>query len=178
VTHPSAEVTAILESGWQHDGHPLNMPATLAVHPLLLKRFTLFAGTFLTQSLLPPRDRELLTLRAAYVFDVEYYFGHHKLLAARAGLTEADVVATTEPAHAWQGDEALVIELVNQLAARTMVDDDLWDRLSRRYDDAELLEAVNTVMLVGFYRMVAGLVNSAGVQREVGVPGWPRRDEL
>jgi 4-carboxymuconolactone decarboxylase len=50
------------------------------------------------------------------------------------------------------------------------VDAATWDGLSATYDEAQLLEAV---LLVGFYRMLAGLVNTIGVEREPGVPGWP-----
>jgi hypothetical protein len=28
-------------------------------------------------------------------------------------------------------------------------------------------------MLIGFYRMLAGVLNAAGIQPEPGVPGWP-----
>jgi 4-carboxymuconolactone decarboxylase len=42
--------------------------------------------------------------------------------------------------------------------------------LRRRWNDAELVELV---ALVGFYRMVSGLLNTLGVAPEDGLPGWP-----
>ena len=37
-------------------------------------------------------------------------------------------------------------------------------------DDRPLVELV---VVAGFYRMVSGFLNSAGVQLDAGVPGWP-----
>lgn len=170
VARPSEEVQAILDKGLTWDGRPLNMPSTLAHHPRLLKRFTVFAGTFLGHSLLPDRDRELLTLRAAVRFDTEYYFGHHVLMSKDAGVSEDEIRAVTDDDHRWPERERLLMDLVDQLARSTRVDDRLWADLSEVYDEAQRIEAV---MLVGFYRMLAGFVNTVGVRPEDGLPGWP-----
>ena len=49
------------------------------------------------------------------------------------------------------------------------VDDATWASLRSFYDEAQALEAT---ILVGFYRMMAGFVNTIGVEREPAVPGW------
>ena len=167
---PPEETRAILAKGLTWDGRPLNMPATLAHHPILLKRFTLFAGAFLSRSVLPDRDRELLTLRAAARFGTEYYFGHHVVMSEAVGITPVEVAATIAGDHAWSDDDRMLLDLVDQLAVSTRVDDELWSQLAGRYDEAQCIEAV---MLVGFYRMVAGFVNTVGVEPEPGLPGWP-----
>ena len=43
------------------------------------------------------------------------------------------------------------------------VDDDLWSRLAQRFDEPQLIELL---VLIGTYRMVADLLNVAGVQLE------------
>ena len=169
---PPVEVQAILDKGLTWNGRPLNMPSTLAHHPRLLKRFTLFAGAFLGHSLLPDRDRELLTLRASARFDAEYYFGHHLVMSQAAGVSTEEASAVLSDDHDWSERDRLLIDLVDQLAGSTYVDDELWAALSAMYDDAQRIEAV---MLVGFYRMVAGFVNTVGVELEEGIPGWPER---
>lgn len=171
--NPDPEVEEILAKGLTWNGAPLHMPATLARHPRLLKRFTVFAGAFLTHGMLPARDRELMTLRAAYRFDTDYYFGHHVLMASRAGLTAEEIAATCDPEHRWGGSDAVAIALADRLAESVDVDDTLWAELVSTYDEPQVLEAV---MLVGFYRMLAGFVNAVGVEREDGVPGWPSAD--
>src|SRR5690348_4898614 len=47
-------------------GAPLNIFATLAHHPRLLKRFNVLGGLFLSRGLLPPRDREIVILRVGW----------------------------------------------------------------------------------------------------------------
>jgi alkylhydroperoxidase family enzyme len=59
----------------------------------------------------------------------------------------------------------------DQLSTGTTVDDATWASLRSFYDEAQALEAT---ILVGFYRMMAGFVNTIGVEREPGVPGWFR----
>ena len=55
VENPSAEVIeAYARSIAGPDGAPLNIFATLAHNPKLLKRFTHYAGWFLNKGLLPP----------------------------------------------------------------------------------------------------------------------------
>jgi 4-carboxymuconolactone decarboxylase len=64
----------------------------------------------------------------------------------------------------------VLLDLVDHLAVSTRVDDELWSQLAAWYDEAQCIEAV---MLVGFYRMLAGFVNTIGVEAEPGLPGWP-----
>lgn len=166
---PPTDVQEILDKGLQYDGRPLNVPATMAHHPKLLKRFTLLAGLLLTESSLPPRDRELLTLRATYRAGAEYYFGHHRRLAPAAGLTPEEIEAIVGERSEWAARDAALLSFADQLTAGTRVDDATWATLAGLYDEAQLLEAT---LLVGFYRMMAGFVNTIGVEREPGVPGW------
>jgi 4-carboxymuconolactone decarboxylase len=99
VTDPTPEQAEILAKGWRYAGKPFNAAATMARHPRLLKRFTVFTGTFLTHSTLPPRDRELLTLRACYRTGTDYYFGHHVLLGEAAGLDRELALPVADPGH-------------------------------------------------------------------------------
>ena len=170
LTDPPAETLEILAKGLSWNGSPLNMPQTLAHHPKLLKRFTVFAATFLTHSVLPDRDRELLTLRAAARFGTPYYFGHHIETARAAGLTDAEIESAATGADTFTGTDGLLIDLVGQLAEATDINDDLWAALASHYDEAQCIEAV---FLVGFYRMLAGFVNVARVEPEPGLPSWP-----
>jgi 4-carboxymuconolactone decarboxylase len=50
------------------------------------------------------------------------------------------------------------------------VSDDTWAALSTRWSDAELVELL---VVAGFYRLVSGFLNSAGVELDPGVPGFP-----
>ena len=59
------------------DGTDLNIFATLAHHPRLLKRWSAFGGVLLYGGELPPRERELLILRTAANCGADYEWGQH-----------------------------------------------------------------------------------------------------
>jgi alkylhydroperoxidase family enzyme len=160
----------MLSKSYHHAGEPLNAARVLAQHPLLLKRFSLFAGMFLSRSLLPERDREIVTLRCAHRFGSEYYFGHHIVLADPL-LGPEDIVRAVGPSKEWTGFERLLIEATDELADTWDLSDQSWERLSGGYAPDQMLELV---MLVGFYRMTCLYVNTIGIEREPGIPGWPR----
>ncbi|HQV19277.1 MAG TPA: hypothetical protein PLC22_13320, partial [Gordonia sp. (in: high G+C Gram-positive bacteria)] len=61
-----------------------------------------------------------------------------------------------------EGD-ALLVDTTDAVLATGTVDDDLWSRLAQRFDEPQLIELL---VLIGTYRMVADLLNVAGVQLE------------
>jgi alkylhydroperoxidase family enzyme len=60
--------------------------------------------------------------------------------------------------------------MADELAADDCVSDATWNALATRWSDAELVELL---VVAGFYRLVSGFLNSAGVQLDDGVPGFP-----
>ena len=59
------------------NGVELNIFATLAHHPRLLKRWSAFGGVLLYGGKLPARERELLILRTGYLCRAPYEWGQH-----------------------------------------------------------------------------------------------------
>jgi 4-carboxymuconolactone decarboxylase len=165
----AVETQELLNKGFRYNGEALNAARTLAHHPRLLKRFTLFAGLFLSELLIPNRDREIVTLRCAHRLDSDYYFGHHAMLAAEV-LTTDEIARTVYSSRAWTGFDRTLIEATDELVDTSGLSDATWSQLSDHYDEAQLLDLV---MLVGFYEMTCLYVNTIGVERESGIPGWP-----
>jgi len=172
VVEPDADLQEILAGTLTLDGTPLNIFGVLGRHPKLLKRFNLLGGFLLNKGLLPEREREIVILRIGWNARARYEFGQHTLIGRRCGLTDAEIVALTLPAtdHDWSDDDRALIALADELADDDCVGDGTWQRLANRWDDAELVELL---VLAGFYRMVSGFLNSAGVQLDDGVPGFP-----
>jgi 4-carboxymuconolactone decarboxylase len=170
VEDPAPEVAELLAQMPQRDGRPLNVFATMAHHPRLLKRLNVFGGLFLAHGKLPYRDREIVILRTAWRAGSEYEFGQHTLLGRDAGLTEDEIAALAGGGDGLPSADALLVGMVDQLADRARVDEATWTRLVEAYGEAGAVEAV---MLSGFYRMLAGFISSAEIERESGVPGWP-----
>jgi alkylhydroperoxidase family enzyme len=167
---PAPEVVELLAQMPQRGGKPLNVFATMAHHPRLLKRLNVFGGLFLAHGKISLRDREIVILRTAWRAGSEYEFGQHTLAGRSAGLTDAEVAALAGAGHAWSEADSLLIGMVDQLASSPRVDGATWSGLLAAYGEAGAIECL---MLSGFYRMLAGFINSVEVEREAGVPGWP-----
>jgi 4-carboxymuconolactone decarboxylase len=169
-----AELQEILAGALSHDGTPLNIFGVLARHPKLLKRFNLLGGFLLNKGLLPEREREIVILRIGWNANAQYEFGQHTLIGRRCGLTDDEIVALTRPIgdHDWSDEDRALIALADELADDDCVTDATWARLASRWNEAELVELL---LLAGFYRMVSGFLNSAGVELDAGVPGFPER---
>lgn len=166
------ELTRALRVG----DRPLNIFATLAHNPRMLKRFNQMGGSLLGQNGLPAREREIVILRVGWRCRSVYEFGQHTLIGARSGLTPDEISALTcddADGTAWSDDERVLVAMTDELCADDCVSDATWERLARRWNEAELIELV---VLAGFYRLVSGFLNSAGVELDPGVPGWPEGD--
>jgi AhpD family alkylhydroperoxidase len=175
VSSPTPEAAETLAKLGAADGRPLNIFGTLAHHPLLLRRYVALGGVFLSFNQLPARERELVILRVAWRTRAVYEFGHHTRLGLAAGVTDAEIERVVQGAlDGWPAADAMLLRAVDELQAGDRVGDQTWAALAERYSEAELLELLG---LIGFYRMTAGLLNSAGVEPDAGLAGWPATAE-
>jgi 4-carboxymuconolactone decarboxylase len=146
--------------------HPLgenNIFPTFARHPGLFRSWLPLGGYLLGRGKLPGRDRELLILRTAVNCRSDYEWGQHVIIGLREGLTreEIDRVPAGAGAAGWSRQDAALLRAADELHADVRVGDETWAELARDYDEVQLIEAV---VLVGHYRMVAGALESFGVQ--------------
>jgi 4-carboxymuconolactone decarboxylase len=169
-TNLDPESDDLLRKVMHFNGVPLNEPRTLAWHPKLLKRFTVFAGMFLSHSALPTRDREILTLRSTYRAGCEYLFGHHQLSAPDAGISSEELHGIVSDDFDWSPRDRLLLTVADELTTATSLSDSTWEALADIYDKPQLLEAL---MLVGFYRMVCASIVTLQIELEPGLPRWP-----
>lgn len=148
------------------DDEVLNIFATLAHHPKLLKRWSAFGGTLLYRGALSPRDRELLILRTARNCKADYEFHQHVRMGLEAGLTHDEIaqLATHEDTD-WSHDDRALVRAADELHNEARISDATWKRLAERFDEKQLIELC---MLVGQYHLVAFTLNSLGVQIEDG----------
>jgi len=153
-------------------GEPINILRTLAHAPNVLKRFSQMGGTLLFRTSVPDRERELVILRVGWNCRSVYEFGQHTLIGRDSGISDAEIAALCADADSggWSTADRALIDLADDLCRDDCVSDATWAKLAERWDDRQLVELVVTA---GFYRMVSGFLNSAGVQLDAGVPGWP-----
>ena len=172
LTDAEGELADILQGALTHDGTPLNIFGVLGRHPKLLKRFNLMGGFILNKGVLPVREREVVILRVGWNAQARYEFGQHTVIGGQVGLTDAEIRAIAgDPADFdWSDDDRALLALADDLHADDCVSDVTWAALSARWTEPELVELL---VVAGFYRLVSGFLNSAGVQLDDGVPGFP-----
>ncbi|SDH84536.1 Alkylhydroperoxidase family enzyme, contains CxxC motif [Sinosporangium album] len=151
---------------------PNNLFLTLAHHPALMKRHNVLGGAFRQRSTLTVEDRETTVLRIAVRTSSVYEFAKHAVIATGAGMDAAVVENIGRAVNGSEIDDpkaALLVEMVDQLYEKDTVADHTFARLLQEFDRAQVLELI---ALVGFYRMTAGILNSAGVRLEESTPAW------
>ena len=149
----------------REDGTDLNIFATLAHHPRILKRWSAFGGTLLFGGELPARDRELLILRTAWLCKAQYEWGQHVLIGRASGITDDEIerIPDVEISDDWGSLERALLCAADELHERSAISDQTWEVLASEYDYQQLIEVC---MVVGQYHMVAFTLNSLGVELE------------
>jgi len=165
---------AIIEASKVLGGdRPINVFSTMAHHGRALKHAFSLGGAFMFGGNVSNRTREIVILRVARNTRCEYEYAQHLVIAQRCGLDRAEVgalVAPDEPAGDWSAVELAIVALVDELCADDAVSDATWSVLATEYDDRAMVELL---LVAGYYRMLAGFLNGAGVALDPGLEGWP-----
>ena len=159
-----------------------NAMATLARHPDLTETFLPFNTRLLLHNTLPPRLRELAILRVARRCGCAYEWAHHVKIAARAGLSEAEIEAAghgevaasvasaslasashASASHASAELASAELSAVDELGDTCNLSDRTWARLGEHLDERQLMDLVFTI---GAYSLLAMALNTFGVEPE------------
>jgi 4-carboxymuconolactone decarboxylase len=146
-------------------GSKFNIILTFANHPLMTGAFNNYYKTFLSNSTLSLRLREIVTLRVAWRHKSLYEWTQHVAIAKTAGLTDQHIAAIQEDADnpVWSELERYAIQAVDELGARSRIEDATWDGLCRHLDRKQVMELP---FIIGSYTLLCYAVNSMGVQLE------------
>jgi 4-carboxymuconolactone decarboxylase len=150
----------------------LNVFATFAHHPKLMKRWLVFGNHVLSKSTLPARDRELLVLRTGWNCRAPYEWGQHVAIARDVGIGDDEIgrVAEGPDATGWSADDSVLLRAADELHETQTLSDATYAALAARYDAQGLLDVVFTV---GQYTLVSMALNAFRVERDDGVSGVP-----
>lgn len=150
--------------------HLFGRPELPAVFPLLHRNPRLFWGWLFFASRLMPWGRlaaparELIILRTAWLCRSRYEWGQHVEIAERVGVVDRDLLAVTRGPDAFSNATLrTLIQACDELHQHDCLSDDTWRQLQIRHSDSQLLEIM---MLVGHYRMLAGVLISCGLPLE------------
>ena len=145
-----------------------------AWHPDLASAFFAF-NNHVFASTLSARDRELATIRIAWLRRAEYEWAQHVRMARRIGLPEEeiDAIMAGPDSPVWGPRDAALLRSVDEIAADRYVSDETWKQLSEHLDRKQLMDLVFTV---GCYDLLAMAFQNFGLELDPGLTGFPAED--
>ncbi len=164
----------LLEAIERNNGSVINIFRTLARHPKLLKRWSVFGNHVLYGSTLPARERELIILRTGYLCGSGYEWAQHVAIARRSGVSDAEIEHLVEGPDAtnWNADDRLLLQAADELVSDKFISGPTWEALAGRWNQQQLMDIVFTV---GQYTLVSMALNTFGVQIEEGTDKFPAK---
>jgi alkylhydroperoxidase family enzyme len=146
------------------------MPAIFPVfniHRRLFWPWLLFASQMMPFGKLPGPLREMLILRTAWHCRSRYEWGQHVEIALDVGVTDAQILALSRgPQYLAEPVYQLALQACDELCTTVLISDATWQPLSDHFTDREIIEIT---LLVGHYRMVAGLLINSGIALETSI---------
>jgi 4-carboxymuconolactone decarboxylase len=151
-----------------------NILGIFAWHPALAQAWFAF-NNHLFHSTLSARDREIATVRIAWLRRGEYEWAQHVRMARKAGLSdeEVDAIMVGQDSPVWGPRDAALLRSVDEIAADHRVSDQTWKRLAEDFDRQQLMDLVFTI---GAYDLLAVAMNTFGLELDPGLPGFPPQD--
>ena len=125
----------------------MNIFATLANHPDLMRRWLVFGNHVLFKSTLPPREREIAILRIGWLCQAEYEWAQHVVIARQCDITDEEIsrVAEGPDAPGWAPHEVDLLRAVDELHADAFITQPTWKKLAERWNTQELMDLVFAV---------------------------------
>ena len=181
VEPPYDASTAELLRKWMPPGvdvDPLRLFRTFAIHPELASRMRPLGAALLGHPTIEPREREIVIHRTTALCGAEYEWGVHAVVyGTPLGLSEEQLEATVRGdagSPAWtSARDRLLIRLCDELHSSATVTDDLWAELEAEWSQSQLMELL---VLAGWYRTIAYVINGGRVQPEEWAARFPPPD--
>ena len=147
---------------------PGNSFRTLLTVPELVDRTMTFHNYITQDSSLPPRIRELLVMRTAWLHGSDVIWRERVPFARKAGLTNEEIrkIAQGPAAAGWDPFEANLLRMADQLFRNSFVNDAVFKLMAARYDTCNVMDAGMTVAEVASLALV---YNTLGVQPDDAV---------
>jgi len=148
------------------------LPTTLNVFKMMAHAETNFrplvrlGSAILAKQKLAPKLRELAILRVAALSKARYEWVQHVAIALLMGATRAQVDAVEKGdvvAACFDDEERLVLEFATELIRDVRAKDETFARLRKRFSPQEIVELV---LAVGYYMMIARLLETLDVDVE------------
>jgi 4-carboxymuconolactone decarboxylase len=172
MTVPLVEVPTAIEARLAElGGKPVNLYRALANNPDMLAAWIEFAWAVRQKPATSRRLRELMIVRGAALMDCQYELAHHRLMARRCGVTEAELDALDgwRSAPGFGPAERAALDFMEAMVGGT-VPDAVNAELALHFDASERVELALTA---GLYCMVPRVLEALRVPLETDGTGSP-----
>jgi 4-carboxymuconolactone decarboxylase len=142
---------------------PLNIFRTVAHAETAVRPLLRLGGAILGDGELDPRRRELAILRVAAVTGAEYEWVQHAAIARGVGVSDEQIAAVEGgelEADPFDEDDRLVLRFTEELLADDGASEATMGLARERLSPREIVELI---LAVGYYRMLAGVMNSVDI---------------
>jgi 4-carboxymuconolactone decarboxylase len=145
---------------------PIHIPSSIATmlrHPNLYRR-QMDLNIELVRGAIPPRERELVVLRVAWLCRAPYEWGEHVEMAKLSGVSTDEIERVTQgsSAEGWSDRDRAVLRAVEELLGDQSVADATWSALAAHWSETQLMELP---VLVGVYHTHAMQQNCLRIRR-------------
>jgi alkylhydroperoxidase family enzyme len=155
---------------------PLRLFRTLQVHEQLASRMRVVgAGILGGTALVSPPLREVVIHRTCALVGAEYEWGVHVTFFGKPlGFTDEQLNSTVHGSAddaCWDADQSTVFRLSDELHETGTLSDELWERLTATFDEAQILELIAAA---GWYHLIGYICNGARIDLEDWAARFPR----
>jgi len=121
------------------------------------------------KTVFPPRLSELIILLTARHWSQQYEWGLHSPIAIAAGVDRsiADAIADGRRPERMSEEQEILYAFCTELLHNKCVSDPTYARALARFGDTGVVEAAS---IVGYYAMLAAILNMARTPAEPGMP--------
>lgn len=125
-------------------------------------------------AMLPPRVRQLVILRTAWLLQAPYEWGEHVKHSKKVGIVTEEIGRVIEGpgASEWTEFESAILMAADELRENAMVCDATWDALGQQLDDGQRFELL---VLIGQFTATAYVQNALRLRLEPGNRGLEAR---
>lgn len=151
----SPKVQEVYQKIEDNGARVINLFKALANSPTAIMLNTIRLGSaILGQTSLSPKLRELTILRVAKLCGSEYEWKQHEAIARQVGLTAEQIkaVADWKKSDKFSEEERVVLQYVDEVAAKVSVSDQTYNALGKYFKDPTIVELTVTI---GYYNMLA-----------------------
>lgn len=164
-----ASASPKVRAAFEQLGVELNIFKLVAHAETAFEPFLRFAGTLLTRLQLDPVLRELAILEVARISGAEYEWVQHAAIATAVGASDEQVAAVQRgelDAPSLSEPQRAVLQFTRETIEQVGVSDETFERASAHLSSREIVELL---LVVGAYRMLAGVMETCAIDLDPAV---------